>query len=177
MNRFACALVPAVAAAITTSAHAFVFTLTPVTNTTPNFAGPIQIMGTVTLAAGQTCYSPNVMSSSSPPFLASFTAGFNGTGNTWDPAFLAWNGVGGYSGPVWDCLITPANLGYAGGMPMGLYASNPLGPGGNAGITLTCFDNAGDHNATATFAVNVVPGPASLGLLGLGGLLTLRRRR
>jgi hypothetical protein len=169
------ALIVPVLAAI--PAQAFTFSLTPVTTTTPNFAAPIQIMGTVTLAAGQTCYSPNVMSSSYPPFLPSFAAGFNGTGNTWDPAFLAWNGVGGYSGPVWDCLITPANLGYSGGMPLGLYGFNPLGPGGNAAITLTCFDSAGDHNLTADFAVNVVPTPGSLLPLGIGALAAHRRRR
>lgn len=163
--------------AATPAAHAFTFSLTPVTNTTPNFAGPIQIMGTVTLAAGETCYSPNVMSSMYPPFMGPFIAGFNGPGNTWDPAFLAWNGVGGYSGPVWDCLIVPGNLGYAGGMPVGLYAQNPLGPGGNAAIILTCFDLNGDHSRTATFGVNVVPAPGAAALLGLGGLLAMRRRR
>jgi hypothetical protein len=177
MNRLACALFVAAAVAPASTLYAFTFSLTPVTNTTPNFGGPIQIMGTVTLAAGETCYSPNVVSSSYPPFTAGFTAGFNGPGNTWDPAFLTWNGVGGYSGPVWDCLVTPGNLGYAGGMPVGLYASNPLGPGGSSGITLTCFDNNGDHSLSATFGVNVVPAPGAAALLGLGGLLAVRRRR
>lgn len=180
MNRSICAPASALAAALLslTSAHAGTVTLTPVTNTTPNFAPPIQIIGTVTMAAGETMYSPNVWSSHAMPFLSTYTAGFNGSGQQFDPAFLAWNGVGTYSGPILDHQVSANNLGYAGGMPVGLYGSNVLGPGGLAGITLHYIGADGlDHAMTATFAINVTPTPGAAAVLGIGGLLASKRRR
>lgn len=180
MNRLACVLFPAVAACVAAvpTAQAFTFTLTPVTNTTPNFAPPILIQGSVTVAAGETFFSPNAMSTVNLPALAGFTAAFNGSGQMFDPGFLAWNGVGTYTGPIYDHQVSANNLGYAGGMPQGLYAYSPLGPGGLASITLNYADVDGrTRSATATYAVNVVPAPGALGVLGLGGLLASRRRR
>src|SRR4051812_11093495 len=99
MNRIVCALVPLVAAAVAVPASAFTFSLVPVTTTTPTFAGPIFINGTVSMAVGETFLSPTSVSTVNLPFLAGFTAGFNGNGQTFDPAFLAWNGLGTYNGP------------------------------------------------------------------------------
>lgn len=183
MNRLICASVPAMTAALVTVAgtgavHAATFTLTPVTVTTPNFAGPILINGTVTMGAGETMYSPNVQSTHGMPFLSTYTAGFNGNGQQFDPAFLAWNGVGSYSGPILNHQVSANNLGYAGGMPLGLYGSNVFGPGGQAFITLHYLGTDGaDHQVSLTFAINVVPTPGAAALLGIGGLLAGRRRR
>lgn len=180
MNRVICASVPALAAALLSisSAQAGTFTMTPVTNTTPNFAPPIQIIGTVTMGVGETMYSPNVWSSHGMPFLSNNSAAFNGNGQQFDPAFLAWNGVGTYSGPIVDHQVSANNLGYAGGMPLGLYGSNFAGPGGLAFVTLHYIGADGfDHAMTATFAINVTPTPGAAAVLGLGGLLAAKRRR
>lgn len=159
-------------------AKAFTFTLTPVTVTTPNFAGTILITGTVSMGAGETFLHPNVMSSHAVPFTPGFTAGFNGAGNTWDPGFLAWNGIGTYTGSIFNHVIVPGNLGYAGGMPLGLYNTNPLGPGGLPGIQLFYIDpNGSTKSAFANYAVNVVPGPGGAGVFGLAGLVAACRRR
>lgn len=56
--------------------------------------GTILIPGTVTVAAGETLFPPTMMSTVRLPFLSNFSAGFNGSGQGFDPTFLAWNGVG-----------------------------------------------------------------------------------
>lgn len=178
MFRSASAVVAVVFAAVTVPAHGFVFSLTPVTNTTPNFAGAILIQGTVTVAPGETFFSPLTMSTVHLPFLPGFTAGFNGNGQTWDPGFLAWNGTGTYSGPIYNHMVSPNNLGYAGGMPLGLYGSNVLGPGGQSALILSYADANGlTQFSTQTYAVNVVPAPGAAVLLAVGGMAGIRRRR
>lgn len=178
MSRLACAVVAVVLAGASESANAFVFSLTPVTNTTPNFAGTILIQGTVTVAPGEFLYPTSVSSGVAVPFLSNYSAGFNGPPQNWNPAFLAWNGIGTYAGPIYDFSISPTNLGYAGGMPLGLYGSNLFGPGGLAALTLGYLDTNGlDQTASATYAINVVPAPGALTLVGVGGLCALRRRR
>ena len=94
MSRSSCSSASFVATALglvdaSASAHAGTFTLFPVTNTTPNFAGTIQIMGTVTVAPGESMLSPNLVSTIRLPFLSTFAAGFNGSGQGFDLAFLA----------------------------------------------------------------------------------------
>ncbi|MGH7243805.1 MAG: hypothetical protein ACREJD_10345 [Phycisphaerales bacterium] len=160
-------------------AGAFTFTLTPVTNTTPNFAGTILITGTVTMGAGETFLNPNVMSSVFLPFKPAFTAGFNGPGQTFDAGFLAWNGLGTYTGAIYNHQITAGNLGYSGGMPLGLYNFNPLGPSGQQpAITLWYVDpNGVSQSSTATYAINVVPTPGGMAMFGAGALISMRRRR
>ncbi|MCC6283691.1 MAG: hypothetical protein IT439_00105 [Phycisphaerales bacterium] len=160
------------------SAHAAVFSLTPITNTTPNFAGQISILGTVTAAPGEVFYSPTVQSGIAVPFLPSFSAGFNGLPQGWDPGFLAWGGTGTYTGPIYFHTVTPANLGYAGGMPVGLYNANLLGPGGQPGITLFYLGADGqDHALARNYAINVTPAPGALAALGAAGAFLGRRRR
>jgi len=152
--------------------------MTPVTNTTSNFAGTILIQGTVSLGVGETFLHPTVMSSQIMPFLSTYTAGFNGPGQNFDPAFLAWNGVGSYTGPIYNHQIGPGNFGYAGGMPLGLYGSNLLGPGAQSGIILHYVDANGlDHGVFAPHAVNVIPAPGALALAAVGGCVVVRRRR
>ncbi len=159
-------------------AHAAVFSLTPVTNTTPNYVGQITIMGTVTAGPGETFYSPNVQSAIAVPFLPSFAAGFNGLPQGWDPGFLAWNGTGTYSGPIYFHEVSPANLGYSGGMPLGLYGSNIFGPGGQSAITLYFLGTDGrDHALASPYAINVIPAPGALAAFGLVGMVAVRRRR
>jgi MYXO-CTERM domain-containing protein len=159
-------------------AGAFTFTLTPVTNTTSNFAGTIAITGVVTVAAGETFYSPLVMSTSAMPFNATLTAGFNGPGQNWDAGFLAWNGIGTYSGAIFNHVVTAANFGYAGGMPLGLYGTNPFGPSGGAGIILHYVAPSGaDQSASANYAINVIPTPGPVAALALAALAASRRRR
>lgn len=178
MNRLVCALVPAVVAAAAGHAQAFVFTLAPVTNTTPNFASPILIQGTVTVAPGETFLAPTVMSTVHLPFLANFSAGFNGSGQMFDPGFLAWNGIGTYTGPIYNHQVSANNLGFSGGMPVGLYGSNVLGPGGNSGIILSYINEAGlTQSVAATYAVNVIPAPGAAAAFGIGALFAARRRR
>lgn len=163
-----------------TSANAFFFSLTPVTTTTPNFAGTILIQGTVTVAPGEIFFSPNAMSTVHLPFKSGFTAGFNGSGQTFDPTFLAWNGIGTYTGPIYQHLISTNNLGYSSGMPTGLYNFNPLGPGGQSAIILNYAGTSGStQSATSTYAIDVipVPTPSAAAALTLTSLLTLRRRR
>lgn len=160
------------------SAHAATVTLTPVTNTTPNFAGPILINGTVTIGPGETFIHPTLVSSHGMPFLSTYLAGFNGSGQQFDPGFLAWNGLGSYAGPIINHQVSANNLGYASGMPVGLYGSNIFGPGGMAFITLNYTGtNGGTVAMSATFAINVVPTPGAIALLGLGGFLAMKRRR
>lgn len=160
-------------------ARAFTFTLTPVTVTTSNFAGTIQINGTVTVGPGETFISPNLMSSVWLPFLPSFSAGFNGPGQTWDAGFLAWNGIGTYTGAIYNHQIIPGNLGFSGGMPLGLYNFNPFGPGGQQpAIRLWYTDASGASQSNfATYAIDVIPAPGSLTMASLCGLLVARRRR
>lgn len=178
MFRPTSAVVAVVFAAVAAPAHAFMFSLTPVTNTTPNFAGTILIQGTVTVAPGEIFFSPNTMSTVHLPFLAGSTAGFNGNGQTWDPGFLAWNGLGTYTGPIYNHMISPNNLGYAGGMPVGFYGSNILGPGGQSALILFYADtNGGTQSSTQAYAVNVVPAPGAIAVLAVGGLVASRRRR
>lgn len=178
MNRYLCACVPIAVTACAGSAHAFVFTMTPITNTTSNFAGPILIQGTVTVGPGETFINPNLMSSQYMPFLATPTAGFNGTGQNFDPGFLAWNGLGSYTGPIYNYQVSANNLGYAGGMPVGLYTFNLLGPGGQSGTTLYYVDaNGVDHPAFASHGVNVVPGPGMAGVITCAASMATRRRR
>jgi len=169
----------AIVSGIATSAEAFVFTLTPVTNTTPNFAGTILINGTVTMGAGETFLNPNVQSSVWLPFKPAFTAGFNGPGQTWDAGFLAWNGLGTYTGAIYNHQINAGNLGYSGGMPLGLYNFNPLGPfGQQPAIQLYYIDpNGVMKSSTSTYAINVVPSPGSATMIGIAGVLVARRRR
>lgn len=169
------ALVTAVAAP---RAAAFTFTMTPVTNTTSNFAGVIAINGVVSVGVGETFIHPSLMSLSAMPFKSNLSAGFNGPGQNWDAAFLAWNGVGTYSGAIFNHVIVPGNLGYAGGMPLGLYGTNPLGPSGGAGIILHYIDaNGVQQSAAANYAINVIPTPATASILALAALGAARRRR
>jgi hypothetical protein len=152
--------------------------MTPVTNTTSTFAGVIAINGVVSVGVGETFVHPSLMSSWALPFLSNYSAGFNGPGQGWDAGFLAWNGVGTYSGAIINHVINPGNLGYSGGMPVGYYGSNLLGPGGNAGIVLWYIDaNGVQQSASANYAINVVPSPASASLLALGAGIAMRRRR
>jgi hypothetical protein len=175
MRRYTTAVVLLAAAA---QAQAFTFSLTPVTNTTPNFVPPIQVQGTVTVGAGEVFISPNSMSTQYMAFNAAITAGFNGNGQGFDPGFLAWNGLGTYTGPVFDCQVSANNMGYAGGMPVGLYGTNPLGPGGQSAIILNYVDiNGTTQAAAAAYAINVVPAPGAVAMFGLGALLAGRRRR
>lgn len=160
------------------AASAFTFTMTPVTNTTSNFAGTIAINGVVSMGVGETFIHPSMMSTSAMPFNAGLTAGFNGPGQNWDAGFLAWSGVGTYTGAIFNHVITPSNFGYAGGMPMGLYGTNPLGPSGGAGIILHYIDaNGVQKSAAANYAINVVPSPAGASVLGVAGVFAARRRR
>jgi len=178
MNRLICACVPVVAAVAANPAHAFVFTLTPVTNTTPNFAGPILINGTVSLGVGESFLHPTVMSTVHLPFLSNFSAGFNGNGQTFDPGFLAWNGVGSYTGPIYNHQVSANNLGFSGGMPLGLYGSNVLAPGGLSSIILSYTDANGlTQSVNAPYAINVIPAPGAAVVLGTATLLAARRRR
>jgi hypothetical protein len=187
MKRSICASVPAVAVVLVAVssigagvAQAATVTLTPVTTVTPNFAGPIVINGTVTLNANEGMYNPNVMSTHALPFLPPFVAGFNGSGQGFDPAFLAWNGLGGYSGPILNHQVSANNFGYAGGMPLGLYNFGlGINAANNPGIILHFYNLSGgsDVTASATYAINVVPTPGALALLGCGGLMAARRRR
>lgn len=183
MNAYCRALAPlALAAILAPAASAATFTLTPITNTSPTNAGIIAITGTVTAAPGETFYSPNVIGSQAVPFLPGFTAGFTGVGNDWDPAFIAWSntGTGTYSGPIFNHVIVPGNVGYAGGMPLGLYNTNPFGPGGQPGITLNYYGpNQITIPISANYAVNVtdIPAPATMTTLAIAGMATLRRRR
>lgn len=166
------------ALALSTAANAATFSLTAVTNTTPNFAGTILITGTVTVGAGEIFLGPNVMSTVHLPFLSSFTAGFNGPGQTWDAGFLAWSGVGTYTGAIYNHQINPGNLGYSGGMPLGLYSFNPLGPGSSPAIVLNYIDTNGVTQAMSSkYAINVIPSPGPLATLALGTVLVTRRRR
>jgi uncharacterized protein (TIGR03382 family) len=159
-------------------AGAITFTMTPVTTTTPNFVGLIPINGVVTIGPGETFYHPSFMSTSAMPFLSSLSAGFNGPGQNWDPGFMAWSGIGTYSGPIFNHVVTPSNFGYSSGMPLGLYGTNPFGPNGGAGIILHAADANGlTVSASANYAINVIPSPASASLLALATLVAGRRRR
>lgn len=160
-------------------ANAMTFSLTPVTVTTPTFAGTIAITGTVSMGVGETFLNPNVMSAVWLPFLPSFTAGFNGPGQNWDAGFLAWNGIGTYTGAIYNHQINAGNLGHAGGMPLGLYNFNPFGPGGQQpAIRLNYIDaNGSTQQAIANYAIQVVPAPGASALLAAGGLSAVRRRR
>ena len=163
---------------VAASASAFTFTMTPVTSTTSTFAGTIAINGVVSVGVGETFIHPSLMSTSAMPFKSSLTAGFNGPGQNWDAGFMAWSGVGTYSGAIFNHVIVPGNLGYSGGMPLGLYGTNPFGPSGGAGIVLWYIDANGlQQSSAANYAINVVPAPGVASVLGLAGWMASRRRR
>ncbi len=165
-------------AALAPHAAAFTFTMTPVTNTTSTFAGVIAINGVVSVGAGETFIHPLMMSTSAMPFKSNLSAGFNGPGQNWDAGFLAWNGVGTYTGAIFNHVIVASNFGYAGGMPVGLYGTNPFGPSGGAGIILHYIDaNGVQQSAAANYAINVVPSPAGASVFALAACVATRRRR
>jgi hypothetical protein len=154
-------------------AHALTFNLTPVTVVAPNYVGPIAIMGTVSNASGR-------LNSAAVNFAfnSTFTAGINGVGAHFDAGFLAWNGVGTYSGAIYIMQMDSTCLGYSGGMPLGHYAYNSGGPGGFSAIRLTYRSSTGvDQSATARYAIDVVPAPGALAAFTLSGLAMARRRR
>ncbi len=166
-----------VAFSVVASANAFSFTLTPVTFTTPNDPNPIFINGTVTVAANETYVGWTQFDA---PFLTGFTAGFNGAPQNFTSSFLAWNGVGTYTGAIYEHHVNPTNLGYAGGMPVGLYNKNIFGPSGFSSIKLTYADSLGStQTASALYGIQVdaVPEPATLGVLALAALALKRRRK
>lgn len=159
------------------SAQAFSFSLAPVTFTGPTNPNQILVNGTVTVGAGETFYSPSVMSTTHLPFKAGFTAGFNGSGQMWHPAFAAWNGLGTYTGPIFCFQVSSNNLGYSAGMPQGMYDKNLLAPGGNATLVLNYAAPFGaTMAASAPYAIQVVPEPASISALALGALALIRRK-
>lgn len=158
------------------SARAFTFTLTPVTYTTPNDPNPIFINGTVTVAANETYGG---WSQFDACFLPGFTAGFNGPPQNFTAAFLAWNGIGTFTGAIYEHHVNATNFGYSGGMPVGLYDRNPLGPGGFSSIKLRYADGNGvSHDAAALYGIQVdaVPEPASMTISAAVFFALLRRR-
>ncbi len=178
MQRMTCCVAALALAVLGGVAGAATFSLTAVTNTTPNYAPPILIMGSVTMSPGEVMISPTLMSSHGMPFLSNYSAGFNGSGQSFNPGFLAWNGTGTYTGPILNHQVSANNLGYSGGMPVGLYGSNVFGPGGQSWITLHYIDIAGlQQSVNLPFAINVVPAPGAMALMGLGGVVMMRRRR
>jgi len=155
----------------TRHAHAITFNLTPLTVVAPNYVGPIAIMGTVRNASGR-------LNSAAVNFAfnSTFTAGINGVGAHFDAGFLAWNGVGTYSGAIYIMQMDSTCLGYSGGMPLGHYAYK--WGGGFSEIRLTYRSAAGvDQSATARYAIDVVPAPGALAAFALTGLAMARRRR
>ncbi|MBS0189821.1 MAG: hypothetical protein JSR52_01595 [Planctomycetes bacterium] len=156
-----------------TPALAINFNLTPVTVVAPNYIGPIAIMGSVSNVSGH-------LNSAAVNFAfnSTFTAGINGVGPHFDAGFLAWNGVGTYTGAIYIMQMDATCLGYSGGMPLGHYAYNPGGPGGFSAIRLTFRSSTGvDQTATARYAIDVVPSPGPLATLALAGVSASRRRR
>lgn len=168
-------LLSVIAVAGISCAHAFSFNLTPVTTATPNQAAPILINGTVTVASGETYVGWTQFDA---PFLSNYSAGFNGAPQNFTTAFLNWNGVGSYSGAIYQHNINPTNLGYSGGMPIGFYGSNFLGPGGLSSIKLDYIDlNGVQQTAFSNYAIDVVPEPTTMILLTLPLAAALKKRR
>lgn len=147
----------------------------------PNQPGTAFIMGTVNVGPGEQVLSPNLVSTLAVPYLPSFTAGFT-NGVIFDANFIAWNGLSTYSGKILDFSVNPGNVGYAGGMPLGVYNTNPFGPGGGPGISLDYLDATGinEHSMHANYSITVAqttPEPASLSILALWGLALRRKRK
>lgn len=175
MNR---SLLIAISLSLTAASQAAFFSLNSPT-VGPNQPGTFYVTGTVTVGSGESVISPNLVSTVALPFLSNYSAGFNFNCGNFDTDFLNWNGVTNYTGKILDFTVNPGNLGYSGGMPLGVYASNVLFPGG-AGVALDYLDAAGaEHTMRANYHINVetTPEPATLLCLGLGAVVTLRRRR
>ncbi len=155
------------------SANALSISLNPVTTVAPN-VGAFTINGTITAGAGEQFLFLNQIWF---PFNAGFTAGFNGS-NAVDPSLAAWSGFGTYTGAIYDYAGGPGNYGYSGGMPVGLYDFNPGSPDFMPQIQATFqLPTGATEIAFSDYAVNVVPEPASMAALALGGMALLRRRR
>ena len=147
----------------------------------PNQPGVFTVDGTVTVGAGESVVSPNLISTVWLPFLPSFAAGFNYNCGNFDSNFLAWNGTSPYTGKILDFNVNPNDLGYSGGMPVGIYNFDPFGPGAHPGVSLDWLDpNGGEHSMVANYHVTVesTPEPATMAFMGIGALaLRLRRKR
>lgn len=163
--------------AVVASAHAFSYSLTPLTTVTQS-TGLFSINGTIAIGAGETFNGWNRVDFA---FTPSASQAFNGVTENIDPAFAAWTGTGTYSGGIWDFSTTDStNFGYSGGMPVGLYNFNPASIDSMPGIDVGYTDASGlGHTVRQNFAVEVVaaPEPASMAVLGLGALTLIRRRR
>ena len=159
-------------------ANAVSFTLNSPT-VTQNQPGTFYVTGTASLGAGEALIPISSVNAIWMAFLPSYAAGFN-SGVTIDAAFLAWNGASPYTGNILDLSVNPGNTGYSGGMPVGVYNSNLLGPGGQPAVSFDYLDpNGVQQSVTASYQVTVtaVPEPASIAALALGGVALVRRRR
>ena len=162
----------------TSSVHAAFITLNSPT-VGPNQPGTFYVTGTITVGAGESVLSPTLVSTVAVPFLPSLTAGFNSASGNFNSSLLAWNGLSTYTGNILDFTVNPGNLGYSGGMPLGVYNTNPLFPGG-PGISLDYLDAAGvEHSMNGNYHITVAstPEPASLIVLSFGALALRKRRR
>ena len=134
----------------------------------PNQPGTFYVTGTVNVGAGESV-------------LSTFTAGFNSNCGNFDSDFLNWNGTTAYTGKILDFKVDTGNLGYSGGMPVGIYNTNPLGPAGHPGVSLDWLDpNQHEHSMTANYHITVTatPEPASLAVFGIGAFaLRMKRKR
>ncbi|MBS1718370.1 MAG: PEP-CTERM sorting domain-containing protein [Armatimonadetes bacterium] len=147
----------------------------------PNQPGTFYVTGTITVGAGETVLSPNVVSTVALPFLPAFTAGFNYNCGNFDNDILSWNGTTNYTGKILDFTVNPNNLGYSGGMPLGVYNFNPFFPNQQPGISLDFVDaNGAEHSMQASYHItvtNTTPEPASIAALAIGALAIRRRKK
>ncbi|MGH7243799.1 MAG: hypothetical protein ACREJD_10315 [Phycisphaerales bacterium] len=156
----------------THAARAVNFSLNPATYTvSPSYVGPIVLTGTIKNSTGRLDQI-----GVSFAFNSTHTAGINGAGFYVDPAFLAWNGIGTYTGAIFALQMNSTCLGYANGMPLGHYASNWAG--GFSAISLTFRTASGlKETVIARYAIDVVPAPGACAAFGLVGLFGAGRRR
>lgn len=141
----------------------------------------------VDLTLGDVLFGPGVTDTANPDILS--LPGTAVIGSAWDGAGSGGTPKSWGLGAIWDTQFTNQTRGFGSEVVLFTIEIEGLALGtGSVGITgnpiqgadFITHQGAGDDSGffgTATTNIQVVPEPASIALLGMGGLMAFRRRR